>query len=279
MFGARNGKPKASAVRIAAFNVALTGAFALARGLLEGRVEHPHDALRTALGGAVSGYGFYQSKRLIGRSHETAAMALAYASASVAENAAQGRHPLSHVRFGPGPVDLRVRTPLARGDGPALAIQINAVSAAAAVVLPFAGYRPAFRGGTFVFLRDAPFGENGSLIGAGRAFGRTILLYDEAPAVARRHELIHFAQALQVGAVTPYHTLSDVWPRFGRAPSHERAVSWDVQIDWLYGALGAFSALAPYERRWAEVEAYSLQSPPSPDRPGPPGCPGRICLH
>lgn len=263
-------RPKAPAARAAAFNVGLTSAFALVRGLAEGHIESPRDALRVAVAGAVSGYGFYQSKRLIGRSHEAAGMALAYASASVTENTGQGRHPLSHLRLGPGPADLRLRTPWARADGPVLTVEINAGGAVAAVVLPLAGYRPAFRGGTLVFLKSTPLNDYMPTIHAGRALGRAILLYDEAPPFAKRHELIHFAQALQVGAVTPYHTLSDVWPRFGGA-RERRLVGWDVQIDWLYGALGGLSALVPYEQRWAGIEAFSLQSPP-PKRSEPP-CP------
>ena len=258
--------PAVGAVRLAAANAALTGVLAVGRRWTEGRLGSWDDALETFLCGAGGGYGFYQAKRLAGRGHAAGGLALAYASASVVENVSTGRHPLGYVRLGTAPVDVRLRTPLARTEqGPPVTVEVNAVGAASLLVLPALGHRPAFRGG-WLFLRSgAAVGEQraGGTRAAGYAFGRAAVLLEGSGPAVRAHETIHVVQALQIGATTPYFRLGRVWPRAGRlleAP-FGAPVALDLQLDWLYGAATLAWWPVDYRRRWPEVEAYSLTAP------------------
>lgn len=246
---------------IAAANGALTGTFAVLRGVANGSVEAPSDALRVFGVGVAGGVGFYQAKRWIGEGREWRGVALAYGAASVVENAARGHHSLSHVRAGIGPLDVRLRTPLAEGEAAPTTVQLNAVGAAGLAVMPLLGYRPVFRHGTLSYEST-----EGPLLGnerrGGLAIARVFIVRDVASdsqqAAAYDHELIHFVQALQVGATTPYHTLSDL--RGG--PLRLGPLRVDVQFDWLYGALAAPLLALDYEHRPWETEAFTLVEEP-----------------
>lgn len=250
--------------RLIAANVALTGILAVGRRWVEGGIEDEGDVLRTFLYGSAGGYGFYQSKRLIGRGHTRIGTGLAFLSASVVENAAMGRHPLGFVRVGPGPVDLRLRTPLARQEAksPRVTLEPNALSTLASFVYLVQGeYRPFFSGSLLGFrhttsVNVAPIRG----FADGYTLGRTILVSRVASASTVRHETIHVVQALQLGATTPYYRLSALQPSWDRA-IFGSTVSWDVQLDWLYGASFSALLLADYEDRWTEIEAFSLVPP------------------
>ena len=248
--------------RIALANVGLTSAFTLARGIAEGRVRTVRDGVEVAAWGAVAGAGFYAAKDQVGRGRGALGLGLAFASASLAENAAVGGGVAGHVRAGFGPVDLRVRTPLATRPGPALGVEVDPLGAVALVAVPLTGGRPVVRGGALVhlhpaLLRDWRGGASGST--AGR-----VIVVDKLQDPILRHEAVHLVQGLQASAATPYGRLGDLW-RGGRRTSAGGAVQWDVRTDWLTAALGGLSlALAGDGQPWPEVEAYELDSPPSP---------------
>ena len=265
-----------SVARIALANIGLTGSFALVRGWLTGNVDDRGDAVEIFLGGGLGGYGFYQAKRLIGNEHAFAGLALAYTSASVVENAAQGRHPLSHLRFGPGPVDLRVRTPFAEPDAPFATVEVNILSAAGALVLPVLGYKPSFRNGKLYFRTNDFINQEGRVRTVARTINRTPLLGPDPSEYTWEHELIHVVQSLQVGATTPYYRLSSLYPSPSYSLGGTEHLKWDLQIDWLYGTLVLSQLAVDYEQRWAEVEAYSLTEPEAPPSWECP--PGTICL-
>ena len=98
IFGGVEGRQPLPARSVLAGNVVAMTALTAGRGLAEGVPVRRLPGV--ALGGAVAGTGFYGAKRLVGERHPVAGFALAYASASVAENVAEGRHALSHVRLG-----------------------------------------------------------------------------------------------------------------------------------------------------------------------------------
>ena len=80
------------------------------------------------------------------------------------------------MRLGTAPVDVRLRTPLARTEqGSPVTVEVNAVGAASLLVLPALGHRPAFRGGWLFFRSGAAVGEEraGGTRAAGYAFART----------------------------------------------------------------------------------------------------------
>ena len=269
-----------SATKTAVINVGLTGTLALARGWLGGHVNNGREALHVFLSGAAGGYGFYQAKRLIGRRRTVPGLALAYTSASVVENASLGQHPLSHLRFGPGPFDLRVRTPFAQTHQPLATVQVNAFGTASAVLLPLLGYTPAFRSGTLHFKSDEVIEQGPAYRIRARTIARTIVLGPRLPSKAWRHELIHFTQALQVGATTPHHTLSSLRSAPPYTLDAAGRFAWDVQFDWLYGIIALASIPIDYDARWSEIEAYTLTAENEDNERGGWACPPEvICIN
>ena len=250
--------------RIALANVGLTSAFAVVRGVAEGRVRSVRDGAEVAAWGAVAGAGFYAAKDQVGRGRGALGLGLAFASASLAENAATGGGVAGHVRVGFGPLDLRLRTPLATRPGPAVGVEVDPLGAVALVAVPLTGGRAVVRGGSLTYAHPAlERKESGGDYTPGMAVGRVLLTEEDPRDLVVRHETIHVVQAIQASAVTPYGTLGSVW-RGGRLASAGGAVRWDVRTDWLYGAVGGLDRLLADDARdgWGEYEAYGLDSPP-----------------
>ena len=246
--------------RIRASNIGVTAIATLASRAAQGKLRSSED-VATALGaGALSGLGFYHSKALAARGRFGTALALSYASASIAENAAEGEHILGAVRYGFGPLDVRLRTPLSRRDRPPAVLEVNAASAVTMAALPILGYRPDLEAGALVFRGDGRSTETGP-DRIGFAIGRTVGLdTDRADVVA--HEMVHAVQSFQVGAVTPgYRVALEVGP-----------VPVAVQVDWGLASTGALHVIVPYENRWTEVEAFSVV----PEDPCAGACPAQI---
>ena len=265
--------------RIALANVGLTSLFTVARGVAEGRVRSVEDGLEAAAWGAVAGAGFYAAKDQVGRGRGALGVGLAFASASLAENAAAGGGVAGHVRVGFGPLDLRLRTPLATRPGPAVGVEVDPLGAVALVAVPLTGGRPVVRGGALMYDHPAlDRTDSGDTHTPGTTIGRVVLTEEDPDHLIVRHETIHLIQAVQTSAVTPYGTLGSVW-RSSRHTTPGGAVQWDVRADWLYATLGGLDKLLADgpEDGWAEAEAYELDEPP----PGPPFCasapPGAYC--
>lgn len=243
-----------SEAKLVLFNSTLTGAFTLGRNLLEGRVESWSDALRTFSIGAAGGYGFYQAKQTAGRGHPMVGLALGYASASVVENTAQGRHPLSHIRFGIGGLDVRLKTPIPSAeDGPTWSLELNALWVASFVAWLPRSKAVLIKNGVFCHLLP---NRNDQSIAS--TLGRFVILHEgfERYSPVMPHEVVHVLQNLQASAVTPYYRLSRLLK--GTELRLGTSVAWDVQFDWLYGALASANLLVPYPHRWNEIEAYTL---------------------
>ena len=267
--GVADGPALSDRERIALANVGLTSLFTLARGVAEGRVRSVGDAAEVAAWGAVAGAGFYAAKDQVGRGRGALGVGLAFASASVAENAAAGGGVAGHVRVGLGPVDLRLRTPLATRPGPALGVEIDPLGAVALVAVPLSGGHPVARGGVLMYAHPAlERTSSGGPHTPGMAVGRVVLTEEEPEDLVVRHETIHLVQAVQASAVTPYGTLGGVW-RGGRRTSRGGGVQWDLRADWLYGAVGGLDRLLADgpEDGWGEFEAYELDEAPPPKLP------------
>ena len=239
----------------------LTAARALAEGVPARRLPG------VALGGAVAGAGFYAAKRLVGRRQTVAGFALAYASASLAENVAEGRHALSHVRVGLGPLDLRVATGLGRDTGgPGVRVEADALSVGAAVVLPLGGYRlrPCRAGLCYRSETSLPFVRGGRRYRrVGRTVGRVVRVWQPFTTRTEAHEGVHVIQGMQLVAATPRGTVREItgW-RSGAA------VALDARVDWLSPLAGALVfPFVPYERVWTEREAFTLAGPDSAPLP------------
>lgn len=254
----------AGRAELVAANVGITGLMALARGVATGNVKSVPDGLVVLGTGAVAGFGFYEAKRLIGQERQATGTALAFASASVVENVASGEHPLGYVRFGPGPFDVRVRTPLARLGGPPVRLEIDPLASAGLFLPLFSTYEMGWCGVTLCYATPA---NPGAPEIWGHAVGRLLLLSGDVDVMVETHELIHYVQALQISAVTPYGTANAL----GLGGPEWNV---DLRLDWLYGLLGATSTFQDYHERWSEIEAHSLHARPTPE----PRCPGGQCF-
>lgn len=259
----RHPEPVGRAELVAA-NVGITGLMALARGVATGNVKSVPDGLVVLGTGAAAGLGFYEAKRLIGQERQAVGTALAFASASVVENVASGEHPLGYVRFGPGPFDVRVRTPLATSAGPPVRLELDPFGAAGLFLPLFSTYEMRWCGVTLCYVTPAN-PANPEIWG--HAVGRLLLLSGDVGVMVETHELIHYVQALQVSAVTPYGSARALG--LGRPDG-----SVDFRLDWLYSMLGLASSLQEYHERWSEIEAHSLHARPAQE----PRCPGGRCF-
>ena len=150
--------------RIVAVNVGGTATLVLARAALEGHVGGLGDGAQALGWGAVAGAGFYGSKRLAGEGLPALGLGLAVLSGSLAENAATGAGPFSHVRIPLGLADVRVRTPFAtHTDSPLAAVEADPLVIGASVVFPLRGGHPRLRRGVPVFEFDDLGGRTGYL--------------------------------------------------------------------------------------------------------------------
>ena len=249
--------------RIAAFNVGGTATLVLARAALEGSVRDVGDGAQALGWGAVAGAGFYGAKRLAGEGLPALGLGLAVLSGSLAENAATGAGPLSHVRIPLGLADVRVRTPFATQIGsPLAAIEADPLVIGASVVFPLRGGRPGLQRGVPVFEFDDLGGRPGYLR-RGRTVGRTVRLRADAPDYVLAHETIHLIQALQATAVTPAGTLG-AFTGF-RPTVADGDVTFDVRAEWFYVVNGVFwTVFVDYLDGWPEIEARALDEPPRP---------------
>lgn len=250
--------------RIAAVNVGGTAALVLARAGAEGSIDDFGDGVEALGWGAVAGTGFYWSKRLSGEGQPALAVAVAALAGSLAENAATGAGPFSHVRIPVGLGDIRVRTPFATTDeGPLAAIEADPLVVGASIVFPLRGGRPRLRRGVPVFEFDDMDTRPG-FRRTGRTVGRVIRLRSDAPPHILPHETIHRIQALQASALTPFGTLGSVAPS-ARPSAADGQVTFDVRAEWFYVANGVFwTVFVDYLDGWPEIEARALDQPPRP---------------
>ena len=267
-FGGIEQRREIDARALFAGNVVAQSALAVGRGLAEG--GRAGQVPTFALGGAAAGAGFYGAKRLVGAQRPLAGFALAYASASLAENVAEGGHALSHVRLGIGPVDVRIATGIGgRSDGPGVGIELEPLSVAAAVVLPLRGFRPRPCAAGVCYRGAEPerVARGGRVFRRlGRTIGRVVRVWPPYSRETEAHEGVHVVQAMQLAAATPGGTLRALAGWTSEAP-----VAADVRTDWLTPLAGAaVFGLVPYERVWTEREAFTLAGTGAATRPAAP---------
>ncbi len=246
---------------IAAVNVGGTAALVLARAAAEGSLSDVGDGAQALGWGAVAGAGFYGSKRLSGH-HPALAIGVAVLAGSLAENAATGDGPLSHLRVPLGLGDVRVRTPFARSaDGPRAATEVDAFAVVASVVFPLRGGRLRLRRGVPVYEFDDLGGRPGYRR-AGRTVGRVVRVWTGAPPRVLPHETIHRIQALQATALTPAGTVGALAPS-ARPSAADGALTVDARAEWFYALNGVFwTVFVDYLDGWPEIEARVLDEPP-----------------
>lgn len=182
------------------YNVAGQAAFTLLKGVIQGKVKNFKDVVKTLFYGSVSGYGFYQSKKMIGKGHITPGVLLANLSASISENAALGRHPLSHIGYTLGPARIEFATPFAHEPAAIVNLSVIPRELAGFVSCLKEGSRLSFRNGMFVF--TASNGIQPRALGWTRGMFPTVLENHQSDYVYN-HETIHVVQNIQSMSLSP----------------------------------------------------------------------------
>ena len=230
---------------------------------INGELRSWHD-LGESLGyGASAGYLFYKSREMIGEGKENLGVATAYLASSMTENTTLGEHPLSHLRYGVGPLELRWTTPLARGDHQRFNIGINVIDAASLVTTVISGKAEDFTirngvvTGTDRGLIDEPYD--------GYTINRSIIMREQAQRDDGlwRHELIHTTQYLQFSSFgslgyNPFNFDSL------RTATLRSEVGMQVRIEWFNALINQLDQNRDYEDQWMEIEAARLAQNTSP---------------
>lgn len=234
------------------YNVAGQATFTLLKGVIQGKVKTFKDVTKMLFYGSVSGYGFYQSKKMIGKGHITPGVLLANLSASISENTALGRHPLSHIGYTLGPARIEFATPFAHEPAAIVNLSVIPRELAGFVSCLKEGSRLSFRNGMFVF--TAAEGIQPRALGWTRGMYPTVLENHQSDYVYN-HETIHVVQNIQAMSLSPEPLVSS---ERGFGQSKPRLFSFNgIRMNFLGLGMDLFAEkVQSYATNIYEVEAY-----------------------
>ena len=251
---------------IAALNVGVQAGVTLLRSAIQGKVKSRRDVVQRLLWGGTSGAGFYVSKALVGDRKLTAGWILANVTASVSDNAADGRHPLARIGYSIGPVRFNVAIPrLDPGADSRVFFDVSTYETVSLIVAIKENDRMIFKGGLIAFERDTAYDSDGE----GLTIGLTAGVFPGVSAAAVRfgfeetwaHEFVHAVQAVQLDVTEPVFS----WATFEPPPRPDgrkrliRIERVTFGVGHAVNALGTF--WQDYGDLWYEVEAFSLAGP------------------
>jgi hypothetical protein len=237
---------------VALGNVIGNGVSTLARGLIQGQVHNIKDAAKCLAYGMASGYGFFESKKLVAAGHTFSGILLANLSASVVENVTSGEGPLSYLGFMLPLVRLEVATPLARRPRSLLSFSISPRDVLSLALSFGKADRVSFRGGVLAFEADTPLAAGVR----GWAYGIFPTVVAGEPDSVFCHEMVHVLQSLQLMAASPEPFLMDHRREEGGMKLLHFA-GFRAQALGLANDL-TLAKLQSYNKYWKEAEAYCL---------------------
>ncbi len=266
-------------------NILMTSALAVITAYVYGEIHNFEDLTKVAAVGAVGGYGFYESRKIIAKGNIEQGLAMSYFSSSIVENTTLGLHPLSHIRYGVGPIELRLTTPFATQSSILhqssashqnaiqaytqdwiqswldsdtwLHIDVDYIETVYALDLLANANSVGIKRGLLYGKVDKVDIDGINAIGEAR--GRSVVFrkdyfHDET---LWRHEAIHVSQAIQMSSFLDPH----------RRRNHSSAtgipkVRLGLRANYTYGALLLTEQVfVPYEQRWSEREVNALLDP------------------
>lgn len=242
----------ASETTIVLGNVIGTGVVSLARGWIQGNVHNFKDVVKCLGYGLVSGYGFYQSKKLVAAGHTFSGVLLANLSVSVMDNVTSGEGPLSYLGFTLPLVRLEFATPLAKKPKAYVSFSVSPRDAISLVMSIINADRASMRGGMLSFEADTPIEEGVR----GWAYSIFPTVVSGKPDCVFRHEMVHVIQSLQLMAGSPEPFLKDHRREGGKA----KILTFQGFRIQALGLVNDFTLakLQSYNSYWKEAEAYSL---------------------
>jgi len=233
-------------------NVMGSGLTTLVRGLLQGHVHNFKDAVKCLAYGSASGYGFYQSKKLVAADRVFSGILLANLSASVIDNVTSGEGPFSYLGFSLPLVRIEIATPLARQKRSLLRVTVSPRDAISLALSFKKSDRVLLRNGMLAFEADTPLASN--VLGwAYSLFPTTLSGTDES---VYRHEMVHVVQSLQLMAASPEPLVKGYRREEGKAKLLSFA-GFRMQAIGLANDL-TLSRVQSYSKYWREAEAYQL---------------------
>jgi hypothetical protein len=233
-------------------NVVGSGVTTLVRGLLQGQVHNVKDAVKCLAYGSASGYGFYQSKKLVAAEHVFSGVMLANLSASVIDNVTSGEGALSYLGFSLPLVRIEIATPLARQNRSLLRASVSPRDAISLALSLGKSDRVKMRNGMLMFEADTPLAANVR----GWAYSMFPTVLSGTSESVYRHEMVHVVQSLQLMAASPEPFLKSHRREEGKAKLLDFA-GFRVQTLGLVNDL-TLAKLQSYDKYWREAEAYSL---------------------
>jgi hypothetical protein len=235
-------------------NVLGSGVTTLVRGLLQGNVHNFKDAVKCLAYGSASGYGFYQSKKLVAGNHVFSGILLANLSTSVIDNVTSGEGPLSYLGFSLPMARIEIATPLAKQNRSLLRVTVSPRDAISLALSFSKSNRVLLRSGMLAFEADEPL--SGNVLGwAYSMFPTTV---SGSGAWVYQHEMVHVVQSLQLMAGSPEPFLKGYRREEGKAKLFSFA-GFRMQAIGLANDL-TLAKLQSYDKYWREAEAYSLVS-------------------
>jgi hypothetical protein len=231
-----------------------SGVMSLARGWIQGHVHSFKDAAKCLGYGLASGYGFYQSKKLVASGNTFAGMLLANLAASVVDNVTAGEGPLSYLGLTLPVLRIEFATPLAKKPKAYVSVSVSPRDVISLVMAITKSDRACLRGGMLTFEADTPLAAGVH----GWAYGIFPTVVSGQPEGVFRHEMVHVVQSLQLMAASPEPFLRDHRREEGKA----KLLSFQGFRVQALGLVNDFTLakLQSYDDYWKEAEAYSLVS-------------------
>ena len=233
-------------------NIVGSGVTTLVRGLLQGQVHNFKDAIKCLAYGSVSGYGFYQSKKLVAANHVFSGVLLANLSVSVIDNVTAGEGPLSYLGFSLPLARIEIATPLAKQKRSLLRVTVSPRDAISLALSLSKSDRVSLRNGMLAFEADTPLAENVR----GWAYSMFPTVLSGTPEWVYQHEMVHVVQSMQLMAASPEPFLKSHRREEGKAKFLDFA-GFRAQTLGLVNDL-TMAKLQSYDKYWREAEAYSL---------------------
>lgn len=231
----------------------------LFRGV-NGEIHNWGDVGESLTIGASTGHLFFKSREMISAGDESRGMAMAYLASSITENVSYGRHPLSHFRYGAGPVEVKWATPFAEDSG--VGFSLNAIDTIGLLTLAASGQANnfKFRNGILVGEDTGSMNENFSAY----ALNRTIVMRPEHANDQGlwHHEMIHTTQYLQYSSFGSNNFDVVDWEKvdmFGIKNRIARSgVNMNLRVEWFNSVINSLDHERDYGDRNRELEAARL---------------------
>jgi len=243
----------ASENTIRAVNILGQGVGTLLKGIIQGKVKNLKSAGKMLFWGSVAGYGFYESKKMIGNGQVTTGYILANISASVTENISRGDTPFSYLGYTLGPVRIQVKTPFKSKNKTLLNVNVSPADVIGFFTAKNSSDTLRFRSGLLTFEANDFYRDTAR----GWTYGIYPTVVSGVPEHVFYHEAIHAVQYVQTMSISPQPFNCPL----DRGLEQKKLLNISL-LNFNYASLITRASLNnetdPRLDNWNEVEAYAL---------------------